>query len=126
MQSETGFLSRPSHQLKSYVLLPCTLPSMYCCTRPVHTAVYYTARVHGMARTRPLDGRVRAENTAVYTCTRALRPCTSRVQRRLCTTQTLSTVVYTTVRTAHGRVRVHDRAHGQYMAVYGPCTLNNS
>jgi len=123
----------------------------------VHTAVYYTARVHGpvhcIARTRPLDGRVRAVNTAVYTgmctwpcrvytdvpwtrehdriyglyttvykpctqlqpckvvntsckdvyrrpCTRALRPCTSRVQRRAARGRVYGTSLYTTVHTA--------------------------
>ena len=72
--------------------------AVYMCTRPIHgcvhictavyAAVYVHRRIYGLCR-RP--------------CTRS---CRSRVRRRLCT-RTMSMAVYTTVRTADGRVRLH-------------------
>jgi len=81
---------RVHYRLCTVVHGPCTRP---CIIRPVYTTVY-------MAHTRPLDGCVRAVNTAVYTsmCT---WPCR----------------VYTAVQ----RTRKHDRVHAVYTvtAVYG-------
>jgi len=108
--------------------LPCTLPSMYCCTRPVHTAVYYTARVHD--RVHGPHTAVRRlcacrEHGCVYvhvymavSCVHGratntkTRPCTRRVHGHS-SVRDVNTVVYTPC--IDGRIRV---LYGRVQAVY--------
>jgi len=119
---------------------PCTSRVHGPCTRP---CTVYTARTQPSTRprTRPVHDRTRRRCIRLYvhgpytgvhgSHTAVTRPYTGRegymtmytAVYKPCTWSCTSVYgPYMTVDTA----RIHNRVHGTYRAVYGPCTLNNN